>query len=158
MFRLPSTLTSHKEELPHRATFHQPLETLRASAGPDFRQADRGLSHFHLTVDASLRLRHFLSYYASLVQDVRVRWVRHLLDDKMPHALCPTCGWQIERSSRIGPGTWEPPAVSTGLHRSTRSLDLAPGHSPSLSTVDVCLGTPRGAKPASRLSICHPRK
>lgn len=28
---------------------------------------------------------------ASLIQDVRVRWVRHLLDEKMPHALCPTC-------------------------------------------------------------------
>lgn len=56
MFRLPSTLTGRKEERPQRATFHQPLETLRASAGPDFRQADLGLSHFHLTVDTSLRL------------------------------------------------------------------------------------------------------
>ena len=56
MFCLPSTLTGHEEGLPHRATSHQPLATLRASAGPDFHEVDRGLSHFHLNVDTSLQL------------------------------------------------------------------------------------------------------
>ena len=34
------------------------MGALRAPAGPDFRQADQGLSHFRETVDASLRLEH----------------------------------------------------------------------------------------------------
>ena len=56
MINLPSTLPGRKGGPPHRAIFHQPLEALRASAGPDFRDADQGLSHFRDTVDASLRL------------------------------------------------------------------------------------------------------
>ena len=56
MIGLPSTLPGREGGSPHRATFHQPLDALRASAGPDFREADQGLSHFHDTVDASLRL------------------------------------------------------------------------------------------------------
>lgn len=56
MICLPSTLPSREGGPLHRATFHQPLGTLRAPAGPGFRQADQDLSHFHKTVDASLRL------------------------------------------------------------------------------------------------------
>ena len=61
MFYLPSTFTGHEEVLPHRATFHQPLKTLRAFAGPDFHLVDWGLSHCHLTVDVSLRLVELVS-------------------------------------------------------------------------------------------------
>ena len=55
MICLPSTLPGREGGLPHRAAFHQSLETLRISADPDFRRADQGLSHFLTAVDTSLR-------------------------------------------------------------------------------------------------------
>ena len=166
MFYLPSTLPGREGGLPHRAAFHQPLETLRVSSDPDFREADQGLSHFphscgyvfafwHLAFQAKVGSSRTSTSHPSTGRAYPV--VSESLT--LQNATRPLFPALLARTtvSPNGARRQASPAPSDQLQPGTRPLGLALRHYRSLSSVDVWHGDSAGCDSRHCLSICHPQ-
>ena len=168
MISRPSILPDREGGLPHRATFHQPLEALRTSAGPDSCQAGRGLSHCHGFVDASLRLEHrsgfpgrvplvlaLIPFWETCASGrSMIFWITECYTPLVrPAAAGRTvfATWAAHRDESRG---WPAPldcSQALGRRASHR------GNSPSLSPVDVWHEDSAGRDPRHCFSTCRPQ-